>query len=761
MTYSWAPLPDGLNPAARQLVEELRLLKDTHGLTFAQMGRLTHYSRASWERWLNGKRPITEEALDGLVAALGTDGAHLRRLLAGADDPAQPHVPRQDPRQDPTGARPLSSGIAQLPSVVFDFTGRVQQIRRLAGLLLAAPGPGQVPIVVVTGSGGLGKTTLAVRSAHLVARHFPDGQLYADARGASEAPRGAQDVLTGWLRALGDDPGATPPGIEEMAARFRSLLAGKRFLLVVDDARDAAQIRPLLPGSAGCAVVVTSRNRLAGLAGATVEHLDVLPADEARTLFATVVGAHRVRAEPQAAESILAACAGLPLAVRIAASRLASRPEWTLAHLARNLSDEAHRLDALQVEDIAVRSVFRMSYAYLADSPGGLRPAQAFRLLGLFPTSEIALPAAAALFGTSIDRSRNALENLVDVNLLATPAPDQYRMHDLLHTFALEQAQREVDPVEHQLAARRLVAWYVHTTERAMDLISPMRSHFPVDTVPEHGPGISFDGYEQALQWCDTERLNLAAVIRLADALGYSTEAWLLPAALLHYYNLGRRLPDWTEAYGIGLRNARRANARRGEAWMLGGLSTAHRVQGDQETALTYSRQALDIARSMDDTAGEAGFVSSIASILLLMGRAEEAVTQYEHALELRRCSGNASGVVATLNNLGNALSSIGRHRSAMDRYHEALEVCRQHPMPSIEAAVLDGLGTASAALGEPDVAVRALTRAVAIRTELAATATLYESLENLAEVFEAQGRHDEARTCRDRAARLKAELRI
>lgn len=335
MPFVWSPLPDDLPPAARRLIVELRALKDTHNLSFQDIGRLTHYSRASWERWLNGKRPVNRSALESLLVALGNQNTLLPRLLDEAERAAASTAaaPPAGPLPIAPATPPAASGLAvtrplaQLPAAVADFVGRTEQIDWLAEVLLSSCGaPGQVPIAVVTGGGGFGKTALALQIGHLLAQHFPDGQLHADLRGSGPAPRDPADVLNGWLRDLGQPPESLPADLDAKAAGFRSLVADKRCLVVLDDAVDVAQIRPLLPGSCGSAVLVTSRSRLVSPAGAVLEHLDVLPATDARCLFSRIVGPPRVLAEPAAAEAILAACGGLPRAVRLAATRLASRP---------------------------------------------------------------------------------------------------------------------------------------------------------------------------------------------------------------------------------------------------------------------------------------------------------------------------------------------------------------------------------------------------------------------------------------------------
>lgn len=352
-------------------------------------------------------------------------------------------------------AGPSAGPPAQLPADIADFTGRAGEVAEIYGLLAgdspdAGPeragdtGPGAarenlagssgaVPVVLVAGSGGLGKTALAVHAAHLLAGRFGDGQSYANLFGSAE-PLAPAEVLARFLRELGADPARIAVNDEERAAQFRTWLAGKQVLIVLDDARDAAQVRLLLPGSASCAVLITSRRAMPELVGSRLLDLDLLPPAEARALFGRVAGEGRAGAEPEATTSVLAACAGLPLAIRIAGARLAGRGGWTVRAMADRLSDERHRLDELRAGNLAVRASFEVSFASLpgAVGPAAIDSARMFRLLGLWPGPSIARPAAAALAGQPGRDVAEALEVLVDAHLLETPEPDVYRFHDLL-----------------------------------------------------------------------------------------------------------------------------------------------------------------------------------------------------------------------------------------------------------------------------------------------------------------------------------------
>ena len=328
-----------------------------------------------------------------------------------------------------TGERarpPLAARPTQLPADIADFTGREAHVGHLCALLLggdAASSPGAVRVVVVNGAAGLGKTALAVHAAHQVSAQFPDGQLYVDLLGASSQPASPAEVLARFLRDLGIEGDKVPARDDERAALYRTTLTGRRVLIVLDNARDAAQVRALLPGSSSCAVLVTTRSRTSDLASTRFLDLNVLEDTEALALFARIMGEERAAAEPDATGEILVACAGLPLAIRICAARLAARRSWRIATLAGRLRNEHRRLDELKTGDLAVRASFQVSYDSLRAAGSAIDPARAFRLLGLWQGTWISLPAAAALLGEREEDVADVLEGLVDANLLEAPAP--------------------------------------------------------------------------------------------------------------------------------------------------------------------------------------------------------------------------------------------------------------------------------------------------------------------------------------------------
>jgi tetratricopeptide (TPR) repeat protein len=594
------------------------------------------------------------------------------------------------------GRRPRGQVPAQLPADIGDFTGRDEQVKRLCDLLSAggASGhPGAVRIAVVAGAGGLGKTSLAVHAAHRVRRRFPDGQLYVDLLGATATPVQPADVLARFLRDLGVAGQDIPAEEDERAARYRTRLAGRKMLVVLDNARDAAQVRPLLPGTASSAVLVTTRSRMPDLASTKLVDLHVLDDDEALALFTKVVGDQRAAAEPEATAELLEVCAGLPLAIRICAARLATRTSWTIRAMANRVRDEHRRLNEMSVGDLAVRASFQVSFDSLPSSTDkqGIDPAHAFGLLGLWQGSSISPAAAAALFGIPEYSAADALEALVDTHLLECTAPDRYRFHDLLRVYASERAVADLSAEEQDAAVGRLLGWYMRTADAAASAVSPHRYNIPLDAA-EADPAISFASAEDALAWYDSERANVVAATRQAAGRGLHEIAWRLPAPLFQVFNSRGNQADCIATHRIGLSSARQAGNRQGEAWILNNLGDALGVTREPE-GIGHLERSLEIRREIGDRMGEAQSANNLADAYQRLGRAEEALDVLRRALDLNREVGYRLGEGIALVNLGSTLLDL-------DRAEEAIEYLLQARLTFAEIAYPDGVGYALHILG-------------------------------------------------------------
>jgi tetratricopeptide (TPR) repeat protein len=558
-------------------------------------------------------------------------------------------------------------------------------------------------VVVVAGPGGVGKTTLAVRAAHLARRYFTDGQLYADLRGASRSPLSSGGVLARFLRSLGIQDQAIPADHDERAGLYRSVLADRRVLIVLDDARDAAHVAPLLPGAGSCAVVVTSRDRLADLDGAHRVGVDVLNPGEARDLLAGIVGDGRLSAEPRATDAVLSACAGLPLAIRIAAGRLISRPDLTLADLAELLVDRHRRLDALTVGGRAIRASFEVSYAALP-SPVNAHdpdPAVAFRLLSLIDVTDFGISAAAALLGKARKYASEVVGQLVQANLLQTPHVGRYRYHDLLHVYASELTARHDSAETRADATQRALAWYVRAAAAAMDELHPYEKHRRPRLQPPTPP--IEDG--SARTWLETEQANLMAVSSHAAHHGHPQLTVDLSMTLWrHFANLGRH-----------------------------------------NDGLVLHRRALETARQNHDTYGEARASAAIGLSDWRLGRNREALDALERALALFRAEGDRVDESITLTNLGLVFWHLGRYRDAQAHYLSALAIAREAGELTSQANALGNLGIVHGRLGRYVDSVETLQAALTLQRRLGSAANECTILTSLGVVHGKLGRHAEA----------------
>lgn len=452
-----------------------------------------------------------------LVAELGLEpGPELQRLhrrILAAD---QPVVTVDRPRRR-TDRMPVPR---QLPADIADFVGRDEQLVELRDLLDRSGSDQATPtILAIDGMAGSGKTTLAVRFGHRIARRFPDGQLYVDLRGYAPAPpMTAAEALGRFLRSLGQPASRIPDDEQEAAAAFRSAVADQRMLVLLDNARSAAQVRPLLPGNADCLTVITSRRTLATVDGARNVHLDVLSEQESLSLLRSLAGSDRIAAEPRAAARLASLCARLPLALRIAGARLVTRPPAPIGTLVEQLDDARHRLDELEVDDRAMRASFEVSYHALrtSDDPTDRLAADAFVLLGAVEWADTSVPVMAALLDLSRSDARAALERLADDRLLDRSAAGRYRAHDLLRLYAHELARQ--DEPARQAALFRAVDAYVAAAEHASLLLDPTNRRIPADPTRERRSGLTLRGPADAFAWADAERANLVAAAHQAAA---------------------------------------------------------------------------------------------------------------------------------------------------------------------------------------------------------------------------------------------------
>jgi DNA-binding SARP family transcriptional activator/tetratricopeptide (TPR) repeat protein len=656
----------------------------------------------------------------------------------GAAAPAAPEAPDPAPGSGPVIPRP-----AQLPTDIGDFTGRETPVEQLCALLLGADptsSPGAVPIAVVNGAGGLGKTTLAVHAAHQVRGQFPDGQLYVDLLGASAEPAQPGEVLARFLRDLGLPGDQVPAHDDERAALYRTRLTGRRVLILLDNARDAAQVRQLLPGSSSCAVLVTTRNRTPDLVSTRFVDLNVLEDAEALALFARIVGEDRAAAEPDATAEVLVACAGLPLAIRICAARLAARRQWRVSTLAGRLRSEHRRLDELRIGDLAVRASFRVSYDSLRPAPGGVDPALVFRLLGLWQGPSISLAAAAALVGAPEEDIADALEALVDANLLESPAPDWYRFHDLLRVYATERAQAEESEAGRAAAVARLLGWYLSSAEAAADTVSPHRYRVARQPGLEEYPVVALPAdKEEALAWYDGEKVNVVAATRQAAAAGLHEIAWRLPAALFPLFNRRSNWADCVTTLRVAVESGRSTGGGFGEALVLYQLGWALARLRD-ETAFGYLERSLAIRTELGDTMGEAQAAIGLGEgYLKIRGPGAEALRYMRLAVDLLRPTGASSMRGVALNNLGEVYWELGDPDAAAECYAQARDIYHEVGGHT-EGHVLHNLARVYLHLGRIDDAIACLRDAMPQHRQYGDLVGEATALKHLGQAYERTG---------------------
>jgi tetratricopeptide (TPR) repeat protein/transcriptional regulator with XRE-family HTH domain len=711
--------------------ERLRTLRTERGLSLSDLSVLVHYSKGYLSKVETGDKPPTVQLARGCDKALGAQGGLLRLLIAAPNAPAAPAGPRAS--RVPAVRWEPAHRPAQLPAAVADFTGRGFEIGQLDAML-ANRTQGGMLIALIEGLGGIGKTALALHWAHKLRARFPDGALFTDLRGYHPTGVSAHpsDVLAGFLLALGVAPEAIPPDVGARSALFRSVMDGKRMLLLLDDASDAEQVEPLLPGSAGCLVLVTSRARLSGLVvrhGARRLCLSGLPDREALALIGGIVGELRVTAEPRAAAELVARCANLPLALRIVADRAAGRPGRPLADLVGELRSESDRLDALSMsgdEATAVRGVFSWSYRALPDDA-----ARTFRLLSLYPGLEPSVPATAAILGTTLSATRRLLDSLAAVHLVEESGREGYRLHELVRLYAAERAHDEDSDTETNDAVRRLITWYVHTAESADRVLLPQRRRQPLDPAPEVTP-LEFPDHATAMAWCEAERPTIVRLTHDAAQRGMHDLAWRLPTTLWGFLSLRNHWADLINTHQVALASSRALGDRRGQAIVLNNLGVAKANVGRPDHAHTLLCQALALRKEVGDTWGLAAVSNNLGSLHRSRGEFNTAVAHHDRAIMLFRQSGDKCGEGQALNALGSACLSLGRLSDAISYYQRALGVLSEVGDLLGQAETLDSLGSAYQVLSDYDAAVDCHLRAVLMFRELGDRSGEAGGLDNL-----------------------------
>ncbi len=642
----------------------------------------------------------------------------------------------------------------QLPTRVPHFAGRSDELALLDGVLDEAAsdqvvGATGVVISAIGGTAGVGKTALALHWAHRVAHRFPDGQLYANLRGfdaASGKPADPCDVLRGFLDALGVHPERLPADADGLAARYRSVVAGRRMLVLLDNAADVAQVRPLLPASPECLVIVTSRRELAALSareGARLLQLDVLSEQEASELLVARLGPDRAAAEPWAVTELAALCARLPLALSVVVARAAAAPNLPLSSLAAELTELGGPLDALDVGDPAasVRTVLSLSYRHLPEAS-----ARMFRLLGLHPGPHISAAAAASLAGGSVPQARAVLRDLTRASLLMEVAPGRYAFHDLLRAYAAEQAMLAAAGSVEDIASttRRMLDHYLHTAHRAHQVLYPGRELIGLDAL---APGVTAEtvgGKAAALAWLEREYQVLLKVTECAARAGFDGHAWRLPVVLWTFHNVCGHWHDGARLHRLALAAARSSGELSGEAFTLRGLGSFAMSFGDVAEAYECLTAAQAAFRKLGDNLGLARTDVIFSQTLESQGRHAEALAAMGDALRLSETAPGDQNMrlvrASALN--GSAWNSVqlGDLSEARAFCRQAIELCQAIGYTPGEAGTWDTLGVVLLRLGSHDEAVSCFLRAITLDREMGNRYDLAMVLSHLGETYESTG---------------------
>ena len=708
-------------------------------------------------------------AVTATPAAAGTRGA---RTGAGRGHPADraaaaqgnPTVGAGPSRPGRAGAAPAAQATVvprQLPAGVAHFAGRSAELAELqAWQHEAASADEAVKVLVIGGTAGAGKTALAVHWAHQSAGEFPDGQLYVNLRGfdPSGTPVAPGDALRWFLGAFGVTEEQIPDSVDAQSALYRSVLAGKRVLVILDNARDAAQVRPLLPGSRSCLALVTSRARLPGLAateGARLVPLDVLTADEAHELLAGRLG-ERARAEADAAQQLTEACSRLPLALSIVAARVAARPYLPLADLVRELADAQGRLEALDAGDpvASVRAVFSWSCEQLSGPA-----ARMFRLLGLHAGPDVTLAAAASLAGVDRAQAVAAVAELADAHLIAEHAPGRYAFHDLLRAYAAYLAGSTDTDAERGDAVRRVLDHYLHTASGGSSLLNPVRPQLPLGP-PQ--PGVTpepMGSVGDALAWFEAERQVLIAAITQAAEAGLDAPAWQLPWSVWLFFDREGYWHDQVAIQRIAIAAAGRLGNRARQAHAYRDLGCTYGRLGQLAEARELCTQALDLHREVGDRMGEARAHSEIAMLAEQQGRLAEALGHAQLSLALYRDEGYEPGLAKMLNGVGWMHALLGDYEQALEFCEQALGMYQGRGDPLNEAATWDSLGYSLLHLGRLEEAISCLRTAVGLIEVLRTGYYQTTMLVHLGDAYYAAGQLAQARQAWQEALAILEDL--
>jgi tetratricopeptide (TPR) repeat protein/transcriptional regulator with XRE-family HTH domain len=731
----------------RQLRAEAKLTQEE----LAEAAGLSPRSVSDLERGIN--RTAHKDTALLLAGALGL-AEPVRALFVAVARGKAPAAEVLAARQAVAPGAFAAAATRSLPRDIASFIGRQTELSRLLETLAGpAAGGGVVGIHAIDGMAGIGKTTFAVHAAHQLTGSFPDGQfflpLHAHTRG--RLPVGPADALASLLLTAGVPAAQIPPGLEARAGRWRDQVAGKKILLLLDDAAGHEQVRPLLPGTAGGLVLVTSRRRLAALEDAAQISLDTMVPGDAAALLARLAARPGMRAGDEAVGEITRLCGYLPLAIGMLASQLRNHPTWTCGQLAADLAAARDRLALMHAESVSVAAAFDLSYADL--TPG---PQRLFRRLGLVPGPSIDAYAAAALGAITLDTARHHLDELYDQHLLAEPAPGRYQLHDLIR----EHAHALADPAESDEAIGRLLDYYLHTALAAGQHIpawTAVQGRPPPGPAPADAPQLA--NLAQAAAWLETERPNLHAAADYAAASGRHLHAVQIPAATGDFL---RAHGDWDQAAALhrtALAAARQAGDRPGQALALRQLGILAWQSGDLPAGAASLTQAAALYGETGDRPGQAYALDHLGMVQQLTGDYPAALASRQQALAIARSSGDQLAEAMALNHLADAQHMTGDYPAAAASATKALTLMRSLGHRSGEADALSQLGVVQRDTGDYPAAAASLTQALALLRDLGHRSIQAMTLNDLGLVQQLTGDYAAAAASHQQALELHRDL--
>jgi pentatricopeptide repeat protein len=754
-----------------RLRERRLAVVERHARALVGAGR--HADAVAEVRPLLTQHPLRDGLWEELISALFQAGHHAEALDAyeqmrevlteelGSDpSPSLQQLHQRILTAVPAASAPGGAGLSepmiprQLPAPPALFTGRAAELATLTGALGAG---GTVVISALSGTGGIGKTWLALHWAHQHLDRFPDGQLFIDLRGfAPHAnPLAPPTALKVFLQGLGVAPGLLPADADALVGLYRSHVTGKRMLIMLDNAHDLEQVAPLLPGSPACTVLVTSRDRLTGLVTAHGAHLlpvDALPESEARELLMRRLGAERLASEPEAVDDLLACCGGYPLALGIIAGRAAAHPGFPLRALADELRDATARLAALDegAPTVNLSSVLSWSYTALPATE-----AEMFALLGIAPGTELGVPAVAGLAAVPKTRAHAVLRALERGSLVQQNTPGRWRMHDLVHLYASERAHRDLSPHTRDAALNRLLSFYLHTAHHAEQLINqdtqPMKLGPPASGVHP----LTVDNESAALAWFDTEHTNLLAALRLAVARGRHREVWQLALALDAYHVRRGHIHDDLAAWQAALTASDHLDDPESRALAHRHLGVAYADLARHDEALEHFQKALALAEQTHDIAGQARTHHTLAWAWGRQGEYRPAREHATRALHMFQTLGKPVREARILNQVGWYSAQLGEHAQARTACETALALHHQHHDREGEAHTVDSLGYIAHHTGRLIEALDYYRQALTLYRDLGHTYSEADTLDRLGHAYLAGGQPDQARTTWQRALEL------